>query len=224
MMANSKNTPARPLRIGLTGGIASGKSTVADMFEGLGADIIDTDVIAREVVQPGEPALDQIRHEFGDDVFLASGELDRPAMRRIVFDDDDGRRRLENILHPVIRERTIAASGTATGAYQVIVVPLLVESPLRRFVDRVVVVDCAENAQIQRLMARDAESEGQARRILAAQSSRKKRLAIADDVVLNDGDLTATLEQVQKLHQSFLLMARNLSDASEPPDAGTVAD
>lgn len=224
MVAHTENTPARALRIGLTGGIASGKSTVADMFQGLGADIIDTDIIAREVVQPGEPALDRIRHEFGDEVFLESGELDRSVMRRIVFDDDDARDRLENILHPLIQERTIAASSAARGAYQVIVVPLLVESPLRQFVDRIVVVDCSENAQIQRLMARDAESEGQARRILAAQSSRDERLAIADDVVLNESNLTATLDQVQKLHQSFLLMARELSDPPEPVDPDTVAD
>lgn len=200
-----------PLRVGLTGGIASGKSTVADMFEGLGATIIDTDVVARDVVAPGEPALDAIRHEFGDEVFDADGALDRAALRSIVFADEDARDRLEAILHPLIRERTEALAATAGGDYQIIVVPLLVGSPLQDLVDRIVVVDCDESAQIRRLMARDAESEGQARRMLAAQSSRDQRLQIADDVVRNDGELTATLEQVEKLHRRYLEMARGRS-------------
>lgn len=218
-------TVAKPLRIGLTGGIASGKSTVADMFEGLGAAIIDTDVIAREVVQAGEPALESIRHEFGDGVFDESGALDRAALRRIVFADDHARLRLESILHPLIRERTQLAAETAGGDYQVIVVPLLVESPLKDFVDRVLVVDCDENAQIRRLMARDAESEGQARRMLAAQSSREQRLAIADDVVRNDGDLTATLEQVERLHRTYSAMSRQRHQRLlDTDDSGAVAD
>lgn len=196
------------LRIGLTGGIACGKSTVADMFQGLGAVIIDTDVIAREVVEPGQPALDEIRHEFGDVVIADNGTLDRAAMRRIVFADDDARERLERILHPRIRDATLVAADAAGGDYQIIVVPLLVESPMRDFVDRIVVVDCAEKTQIQRLMARDAETEGQARRMLAAQAGRDDRLAIADDVVRNDGDLNETLEQVQALHVRYLALAR----------------
>lgn len=200
--------PVPPLRIGLTGGIASGKSAVANMFGELGAAIIDTDVIAREVVEPGEPALDDIRHEFGDDFIDDDGRLDRPAMRRIIFADDDARTRLESILHPRIRKAALAQADTAGGDYQIIVVPLLVESPLKAFVDRIVVVDCDENTQIRRLMARDAESEGQARRILAAQASRDERLAIADDVVRNDGELSATLEQVQALHRKYLRLAR----------------
>lgn len=215
----------KPLRIGLTGGIASGKSTVADMFEGLGATIIDTDVIAREVVEPGQPALDAIRHEFGDAVFDPGGALDRAAMRRVVFADDDARSRLEAILHPLIRERTATLAESEGGPYQVIVVPLLVESPLKDLVDRIVVVDCDENAQIQRLMARDAESEGQARRILAAQSSREQRLEIADDIVRNEGELTATLEQVEKLHRKYLELARLRREGSaEGGYEDTVAD
>ena len=206
-MAEQSKSRLAPLRIGLTGGIACGKSTVADMFAGLGAVIIDTDVIAREVVEPGEPALEEIRHEFGDAVFDDVGRLDRSAMRRIVFADDDARLRLEGILHPRIRERTLDTASAVGGEYQVIVVPLLVESPLKAFVDRILVVDCDENAQIQRLMARDAESEGQARRMLAAQAGRDERLAIADDIVKNDGDLNATLSQVQALHESYIRLA-----------------
>jgi dephospho-CoA kinase len=185
----------KPLRIGLTGGIASGKSTVADMFAGMGIPVIDTDVIAREVVNPGEPALAEIREAFGAGVIAADGTLDRGAMRAIVFGDDGARRRLEGILHPRIRKRTVEQADAA------------VESSLREFVDRVLVVDCDERTQVARLLERDAESEQQARRILAAQSTRAQRLAIADDVISNDGDFEGTRQQVQALHRRYLLEA-----------------
>ncbi len=194
------------LRIGLTGGIASGKSTVADLFADLGVPVIDTDVIARDVVAAGEPALENIRHEFGDEIFDEAGEFDRGAMRRLVFSDSDARRRLEAILHPRIQAMAFEQASNAGGRYQLIVVPLLTESPIREFIDRVLVVDCEENTQIRRLMARDAESEGQARRILSAQATRDERLKIADDVIHNDGDLAATLEQVKTLHQQYLAL------------------
>jgi dephospho-CoA kinase len=194
----------KPFRIGLTGGIASGKSTVADMFADLGVPVIDTDVIAREVVRPGQPALEEIREAFGTGVIAADGTLDRPAMRSIVFGNDAARHRLESLLHPRIGKATREQADTAGGPYQVIVVPLLVESSLREFVDRVLVVDCDEATQVARLLARDAESEDQARRILAAQSSRDERLAIADDVVTNGGALEDTREQVLALHQRYL--------------------
>jgi dephospho-CoA kinase len=199
------NTPRhKPLRIGLTGGIASGKSTVADMFADLGVPVIDTDVIAREVVEPGQPALAEVREAFGDGVIAADGTLDRAAMRAIVFGDDAARRRLEAILHPRIGAATRAQADAAGGDYQVIVVPLLVGSSLRAFVDRVLVVDCDEGTQVARLLARDAESEDQARRILAAQSSRAERLAIADDVIVNDAGLEETRSQVLALHRRYL--------------------
>jgi dephospho-CoA kinase len=199
------NTPRhKPLRIGLTGGIASGKSTVADMFADLGVPVIDTDVIAREMVEPGQPALAEVRETFGDGVIAADGTLDRAAMRAIVFGDDAARRRLEAILHPRIGAATRAQADAAGGDYQVIVVPLLVGSSLRAFVDRVLVVDCDEGTQIARLLARDAESEDQARRILAAQSSRAERLAIADDVIVNDAGLEETRSQVLALHRRYL--------------------
>lgn len=194
----------RTLRIGLTGGVASGKSTVSELFAELGATVIDTDVIAREVVQPGMPALDDIRAAFGDDVIDQDGSLDRAALRRIVFADEDARGRLEQILHPLIRAETMRQADVARGSYQVIVVPLLVESPLKEFVDRILVVDCDEETQIERLMARDSESEVQARRMLAAQSTREERLAIADDVVRNDRDLAETRRQVAELHEKYL--------------------
>jgi len=194
------------MRVGLTGGIASGKSTVADMFAELGVPIIDTDVIAREVVAAGEPALEDIRHEFGDKVFDDVGHLRRGALRQIVFDDDDARARLETILHPRSQAVAYEQAEAAGGQYQLIVVPLLSTSPMRDFVDRVLVVDCEESTQIQRLIARDGESEGQARRMLAAQASRDERLKIADDVVRNDADLSATLEQVQEIHRRYLAL------------------
>ena len=206
MSSDAPTSDTTPLRIGLTGGIASGKSTVADMFAALEVPVIDTDLIAREVVAPGEPALDDIRHEFGDKVFDDTGSLDRGAMRRIVFADNDARERLQAILHPRIQAAAYEQAARAGGRYQIIVVPLLTESPIRDFVDRILVVDCDEKTQIRRLVARDDESEGQARRILAAQASRDERLEIADDVVRNDGDLAATLEQVQALHHQYLAL------------------
>ena len=202
-----------PLRIGLTGGIASGKSTVADMFAELGATIIDTDVIAREVVAPGQPALDEIAATFGESLIDDDGTLDRGALRKLVFADDEARKRLEAIVHPRIQDETgrqsmraAAASrqsDRAGGEYQMIVVPLLINSSLKDLVDRILVVDCDEKTQIRRLTARDTESEDQARRMLAAQSSREERLAIADDVIRNDDSLASTLDQVAALHEIY---------------------
>ena len=174
------------------------------MFADLGVPVIDTDVIAREVVRPGQPALAEIYEAFGAGVIAADGTLDRSAMRAIVFGEDDARRRLESIVHPRIGKATREQADAAGGAYQVIVVPLLVESALREFVDRVLVVDCDEDTQVARLLARDAESEDQARRILAAQSRRTERLAIADDVIANDGSVDETHERVLALHERYL--------------------
>jgi dephospho-CoA kinase len=206
-MAADAGNPDRPLRIGLTGGIASGKSTVADLFAELGATIIDTDVIAREVVEPGKPALDEIRALFGPAVFNDDGTLNRRAVRERVFRDDPLRDKLEAILHPRIRDETFRQATAAGGPYQIIVVPLLAESPLKDYVDRVVVVDCDEATQIQRLLARDTESEEQARRILAAQASREERLAIADDVIDNSGGLGTTRRRVAELHEIYRSLA-----------------
>ncbi|MCH7636880.1 MAG: dephospho-CoA kinase [Proteobacteria bacterium] len=194
------------MRIGLTGGIASGKSTVAELFSGLGVPVIDTDIIAREVVLPGQPALAEIRDAFGDAVF-EDGILNRAAMRQQIFADNDARRRLEAILHPRIRQETVQQANASGGDYQLIVVPLLTESPLRDYVDRILVVDCDEETQIERLLARDAETEDQARRILATQASRDERLAIADDVIHNDTSIEATSSQVSALHDTYLRLA-----------------
>ena len=198
---------ATPPRIGLTGGIASGKSTVADLFAELGAVIIDTDVIAREVVMPGEPALDEIVAAFGDAVLAADGTLRRGKLRDVVFSDAAARKRLEAIVHPRIQEETQRQAAAAGGPYQLIVVPLLAGSPLRDFVDRVLVVDCSEETQIRRLMERDASGKDEARRILAAQATRDERLALADDVIENEASVADLRQQVAALHEIYRSLA-----------------
>ncbi|MGI9237121.1 MAG: dephospho-CoA kinase [Woeseiaceae bacterium] len=203
--------PNTPLRVALTGGIASGKSTVADMFVDLGIAIIDTDVIAREVVEPGRPALEEIRARFGERVIDDDGYLDRRALRELIFSDTNARSDLEAILHPRIGAETRRQANAAPGPYQIIVVPLLVGSPLRQFVDRILVVDCSEDLQIDRLLARDTETVDQARRILAAQASREERLSIADFVIDNDRGLEDAREQVRDLDKTFRGLARSLN-------------
>jgi dephospho-CoA kinase len=199
----------RRFKIGLTGGIASGKTTVANNFAELGLPVIDTDVIARQIVRAGEPALEEIRERFGDSVIDESGELNRSAMRLLIFSNDELRLALENILHPRIGAETRRQSAVAGGDYQVIVVPLLVGSPLLQFVDRVLVVDCDENTQVERLLARDAESIQQARKIISAQASRDERLAIADDIISNNHGLAEIKQQVLLLDKKYRALAEN---------------
>lgn len=195
-----------PLRVGLTGGIASGKTLVASLFAENGAVVIDTDELARRVVAPGTPGLDSVRAAFGDGVVGTDGALDRRALRRLVFQDPAARRRLEAILHPLILDAMSAESASAGGPYQILVIPLLVESGLGDRVDRVLVVDCPEDIQIARLTARDGETASGARRILAAQADRASRLAAADDVIVNAGapeDLAAAVERLDQLYREL---------------------
>lgn len=198
---------AKQLRIGLTGGIASGKSLVADAFADLGVTIIDTDVIAREVVEPGQPALERIRALFGDHVITPEGSLDRRALRDVVFRNDDKRRQLEELLHPLIRDVALQRAEAAPGPYHIIVVPLLAESPIRHAMDRILAVDCSPDTQLARLKKRDSESEHQARRMIEAQASREDRLLLADDVINNDGSIEDTLTQVRDLHEKYLSLS-----------------
>ena len=198
---------ARPFRVALTGGIASGKSTVADLFAALGVPVIDTDVIAREVVEPGRPALVQVAEAFGHGVLDADGRLDRKRMRERIFADADARRRLEAILHPAIRAEMERQSRAAGGPYQVLVIPLLTEGGRRDHVDRVLLVDVPEELQIQRVMWRDGVSHDQAQASLNAQATRAQRLAVADDVLRNTGRVDDLREQVAELHQQFLQLA-----------------
>ena len=196
-----------PFRVALTGGIASGKSTVADLFAALGVPVIDTDVIAREVVEPGQPALAQVAEAFGRDVLDAEGRLDRKRMREHIFSDPGARRSLEAILHPAIRAEMERQSQAADGPYQVLVIPLLAEGGRRDHVDRVLLVDVPEELQIQRVMWRDGVSREQAQASLNAQATRAQRLAMADDVLRNTGRVDDLREQVARLHQQFLRLA-----------------
>jgi dephospho-CoA kinase len=177
----------RRLRIGLTGGVASGKSTVARLFASHGVPVIDLDQVAREVVEPGEPGLAAIVAAFGEVILDAGGRLDRASLRARVFQDAVARKRLEALLHPPILEAAVRHAADAGGPYQVIVAPLLVEFGLAGWVDRVLVVDCPAELQLARLLARDGHDEALARAILATQASREQRLAAADDVITNDG-------------------------------------
>ena len=194
--------------VGLTGGIGSGKSAAADLLEELGAAVVDTDVIAHELTAPGGPAIEPIRAAFGDGVIAQNGALDRAAMRRRVFADAQAKARLEGILHPMIRAETDRRSAASRAPYVVLVVPLLVESGgYRRRVQRVVVVDCPEEIQVVRVMSRSGLSEDEARAIMAAQVGRAQRLAVADDVIDNGGELAALRPQVEALHRQYLEMA-----------------
>lgn len=199
------------LRIGLTGGIASGKSAVAKLFAALGVPIIDTDEIAREIVSPGSAVLDRIAARFGSGLVNGDGALDRAALRTLVFADPARRRELEAITHPAILERMRARSAAAAGPYQILAIPLLTEKGLRGEVDRVLVVDCDEETQVRRLQARDGTPLGEARAMLSAQASRAERRAIADDVIVNDGDLHALRDQVEKLHARYVAISRQAS-------------
>ena len=192
------------LRVGLTGGIASGKTTVADQFAGLGAGVIDTDRVARDVVRPGEAGLAAVVEAFGPDILSASGELDRRALRAVVFADPGQRRRLEAILHPLIRARTLRRLDRLSAPYAVVVVPLLLETGFGSLVDRVAVVDCARETQLARLLARDGIDPAQAEAMLNAQVDRQTRLAGADDVIDNGGDPARTRERVRALHARYI--------------------
>jgi dephospho-CoA kinase len=199
------------LRIGLTGGIASGKSTVAAFFADLGAEVIDTDAIARELVAPGQPALSAIVNRFGPGVLTADGVLDRRALRAIVFADTAERRALEAILHPRIREEALARADASRAPYVVLVVPLLFETGFDRIVDRTVVVDCPESIQIDRLMRRDTIGPEDARAMLGAQIGRADRNRSADDLIDNAGELAATRARVRELDRRYRELARNCS-------------
>jgi dephospho-CoA kinase len=204
----------RPLQIGLTGGIGSGKSTVSGLFAALGVPVIDTDQIAHEVVAPGTPLLASVLARFGAHLLTPSGELDRPALRERVFADTAERADLEALMHPAIMAELRRRAQTAGGAYQLLVIPLLVEHHLSTAVDRVLLVDCAPDLQLRRVQVRDGVTLAQAQAVLAAQASRAARLLAADDVIVNDGDLERLREQVETLHTRYGTLARET-----PPQA-----
>lgn len=194
--------------VGLTGGIGSGKSAAATLFQALGAAVVDTDAIAHELTAPGGAAIEPIRSVFGAEIIAPNGALDRTAMRRLAFADAQAKARLEAILHPMIRAEADRRSAAARAPYVVLVVPLLVESGgYRSRIQRVVVVDCPEEVQVVRVMSRSGLSAEEARAIMAAQVGREHRLAAADDVIDNGGDLAALRPQVEALHRQYLEMA-----------------
>lgn len=197
--------------VGLTGGIGSGKSTVATMFGDLGVHWVDADIVAREVVEPGTPALALIAEHFGDDILMDNGALDRARLRTLVFEDPAERIWLEGLLHPVIRDELIrqlnARNGDATYSlpYVMLVSPLLLETNQHELTDRVVVVDVPQEVQIQRTMNRDTNTREQVERIIAAQMPREKRLQNADEVIDNTRELTEVAHQVGELHKQFMV-------------------
>ncbi|VVD78921.1 dephospho-CoA kinase [Pandoraea cepalis] len=194
--------------IGLTGGIGSGKTTVANLFATHGIAIIDTDAIAHSITAPGGAAMPAIRREFGDAFVAPDGALDRARMRDAVFTDDAARARLEAITHPLIRTECERAASDAKGPYLIFVVPLLVESgKWRERVQRVLVVDCTEQTQIARVMSRNGFTRDQVQAIMARQASRAQRLAAADDVIDNDAQHAPLAPQVDRLHAAYLKFA-----------------
>jgi len=197
-----------PFTVGLTGGIGSGKTLVTDLFAARGVAIIDTDVIAHQLTAPGGLAIAAIGATFGAGFIDAGGAMDRARMRQLVFADAGAKQRLEAILHPLIQQECERAAASATGPYLMFAVPLLVESGRwRERVARILVVDCPEQQQVERVMRRNGLAEAQVRAIMAAQVSRAERLAAADDVIVNDGPLAALAPQVERLHAQYLACA-----------------
>ena len=195
--------------VGLTGGIGSGKSAAAAEFGRLGATVVDTDAIAHQLTLAGGPAMAQVRRLFGDDFVDATGALDRAKMRALAFSDPAAKKKLEQLLHPMIRAESERRIAAASGPYVIHVVPLLVESPdYRQRVTRVLVVDCPEDVQVERVRQRSRLSEEEIRRIVASQAKREERLAAADDVIDNSASLDALHKQVRELHSRYLELSR----------------
>lgn len=196
----------KPWILGVTGGIGSGKSAVAEHFVELGVHLIDADHAARWVVEPGRPALARIVEHFGDAVLRADGQLDRGELRARVFQNADERRWLESLLHPLIGEEIVNYLALAESPYAILVSPLLIESGQHSLTQRILVVDAPEQLQLQRTMSRDQASEEQVRAILLAQAKREERLRHADDVLVNDRDLTWLRSEVERLHHFYLTL------------------
>jgi len=198
-----------PYCIGLTGGIGSGKSTAADIFKELGAAVVDTDAISRELTAAGGAAMPEIRNQYGPEFIAPDGSLDRERIRRLVFGNAEARKQLESILHPMIRAESRARVATARAPYVILVVPLLFESDAYLdLLKRVLVVDCSEERQIERAMRRSRISADEVRAIMASQLSRAARRARADDVIDNDGGMEALRRQVDEIHSEYLNLAR----------------
>ncbi|WP_340678308.1 dephospho-CoA kinase [Paraglaciecola sp.] len=197
------------LVVGLSGGIGSGKTTVSDLFATHGVDIIDADVIARQVVEPGTPALEAIVAKFGQQVLNQEGELNRSQLRQLVFSEPSVKDWLNQLLHPLIRQQMHSQTQAAQSSYCILSVPLLVESKLNTLVDRVLIVDVSEATQLKRTVLRDKSNVEQISAIMSAQATRAERLALADDVIQNEGDASDLIKKVAQLHQQYLRLAAN---------------
>jgi dephospho-CoA kinase len=205
--SNSVSADKRPYTVALTGGIASGKTMVSDEFAKLGVPIIDTDIIAHEIVEPGQPALLEVKNAFGPNIIDASGRLKRSELRSLIFSDPDARRKLETILHPRIRQAAVKAISRVAADYCILVIPLLTEKEGFPGIDRILVVDVEPETQINRLMARDNSSRKQAGQALASQLSREQRLTLADDILDNSGSPAQARDQVGQLHKKYTRLA-----------------
>jgi dephospho-CoA kinase len=194
----------KTLVIGLTGGIGSGKSTVAGEFSKLGVPVIDTDRLARELVTPGQPALQEIVDHFGPRALLDDGSLDRAYLRTRIFSDSSDKQALEAILHPRIWQRVRDCLATITSPYCIVVIPLLLETGHEELVDRILVVDAPEKEQLKRVAARDGLSHNVVAGIMAAQTDRNTRLSAADDIIVNDADVETLIERIRELHMYFM--------------------
>ncbi|WP_210398183.1 dephospho-CoA kinase [Motiliproteus sediminis] len=197
-----------PLIVGLTGGIGSGKTTVADEFSRLGIQLADADIAAREVVEPGQPALDAIFQRFGDALRQPDGALDRAALRRIVFADSEQRRWLESLLHPLIRERLTQQLAAATSPYALLVSPLLLETDQHQLADQILIIDLPESLQLERTMSRDRNDAAQVRAIIASQIARTDRLARADQILDNSAPVDTLAARVAELDQYYRQLAK----------------
>lgn len=205
-MEKTESSPhsARPHTVVLTGGIASGKTTVSDCFSKLGVPVVDTDLIARELTEAGQPALESICEKLGRDFLMPDGSLDRAKLRTAIFEDRAVRSQLEAILHPAIAARAEEQIGQLHSTYCIVVIPLFAETSDYDWVDRVLVVDVPEETQVSRVMSRDRVSREQAAAVLRAQASRRQRLMIADDVIDNGRGLDFLQHQVEDLHRKYL--------------------
>lgn len=198
------------LKVGLTGGIGSGKTAVSDRFAELGVPVIDTDVLAREVVEPGEPALEQLVHIFGKDILQKDGRLNRDHLRSMVFTDPHSKQRVESVLHPAIRKRLRTHLDALDEPYCIIVVPLLVETNFQEMVDRVLVVEAPREQRTRWVMSRDNMKRSEVDRIMESQATTEERRRVAHDTIENDSDLNALREQVDRLHAKYLVVPPNV--------------
>ncbi|MCP4598128.1 dephospho-CoA kinase [Neptuniibacter sp.] len=194
--------------VGVTGGIGSGKSAATDILSQLGVTVVDADIVAREVVEPGEPALQAIKEYFGSEVIATNGSLDRAALRKLVFSNNDNREWLEKLLHPIIRKSIIEQLNRSNGDYAVLASPLLLETDQYQLVDHVVVIDVPVEIQLQRTMSRDNNNEEQVKAIINAQMARQERLDKADSVISNDSDLAHLDTEISTLHEQLIQLAK----------------